>query len=83
MVNADPRINGRISAPEVRIVTQDGSDLGIYALADALQLAQARSLDLIEIGPTEKPPRCVLMDYGRFRYQRQQRKAEGDATQTI
>jgi translation initiation factor IF-3 len=61
-------------------VTQDGSDLGVYAFADACQLAQARSLDLIEIGPAEQPPRCVLMDYGHFRYEQQQRKAEGDAT---
>jgi translation initiation factor IF-3 len=83
MVNADPRINGRVAAPEVRVVAEDGSDLGIYALADALQLAQARSLDLIEIAPTEQPPRCILMDYGRFRYQQQQKKTEGDATQTI
>ena len=83
MVNADARVNGRISASEVRVVAEDGSNLGIYALADALQLAQTRSLDLIEIGPSEQPPRCIIMDCGRFRYQQQQRKSEGDATQTI
>ena len=82
MVNTTPRVNGRIHAPEVHVVSEDGSDLGLYAFSDALELAQSRSLDLIEIGPNEQPPRCILMDYGRFRYQQQQRKAEGDATQT-
>ena len=79
MVNTTPRVNGRIRALEVRVVTEDGSDLGLHTFSDALELAQSRSLDLIEIGPTEHPPRCILMDYGRFRYQ-QQRKAKGDAT---
>jgi translation initiation factor IF-3 len=82
MVNAAPKVNGQIHAPEIRVVSEDGTDLGVFALADACRLAQDRSLDLIEIGPSEQPPRCVLMDYGHFRYDQQQ-KAQGDGTPTI
>ena len=60
---------------------EDGTEIGIYALAEAISLAQARSLDLIEIGPGESPPRCCLMDHGKFMYRRQQ--AQGDGTPTI
>ena len=84
MVNPKARVNGQISASEIRVVAEDGTDLGVFAFADACRLAQARALDLIEIGPAEQPPRCVLMDYGHFRYQeQQQRKAQEDGTQTI
>jgi translation initiation factor IF-3 len=84
MANTTPRVNGQIRAPEVRVVTEDGSDLGVYMFSDACRLAQTLSLDLLEIGPAEQPPRCVLMDYGHFRYeQQQQQKAQGDGTQTI
>jgi translation initiation factor IF-3 len=81
MVNPKARVNGQIQASEVRVVTEDGTDLGVFAFADACRLAQDRSLDLIEIGPSEQPPRCVLMDYGHFRYA--QEEAQGDGTRTI
>lgn len=75
------RVNGQIRASEVRVVEEDGTDLGVFAFADACRLAQDRSLDLIEIGAGEKPPRCCLMDYGRFRYN--ELKAQSDGTETI
>ena len=81
MVNPKVRVNGQIRASEIRVVEEDGTDLGVLAFADACRLAQDRSLDLIEIGPSEQPPRCCLMNYGRFKYQAE--KAQGDATQTI
>lgn len=84
MVNPKARVNGQIRASEIRVVAEDGADLGVFAFADACRLAQDRSLDLIEIGPGETPPRCVLVDYGHFRYQeQQQRKAQEDGTQPI
>jgi translation initiation factor IF-3 len=82
MVNPKARVNGQIRASEVRVVTEDGTDLGVFAFADACRLAQERSLDLIEIAPSEQPPRCVLRDYGHFRYE-ELRKAQGDGTPTI
>lgn len=81
MVTPKARVNGQIRAVEIRVVTEDGTDLGVFAFADACRLAQDRLLDLIEIGPNEKPPRCCLMDYGRFKCQQQ--KAQGDGTPII
>ena len=76
-----PKVNGQIHAPQIRIVTEDGTDMGVFFLADAFELAQTRSLDLIEVGPEKHPPICRLMDYGRFRFQQQE--AQRDDTSTI
>jgi translation initiation factor IF-3 len=75
-MNVKIRVNGHIRVSEVRVVANDGKEIGVFGFADACRIAQDRSLDLIEIGPTERPSRCCLMDYGRFKYQ--QRKAQGD-----
>ena len=68
------RINGEITAPQVRLVGEDAEQLGIVPVAEALRLAEERNVDLVEIAPTAQPPVCKLMDYGKFRY-REQKKA--------
>jgi translation initiation factor IF-3 len=68
------RLNGEITAPEVRLVGEDGEQLGILPVRDALKLAEERDVDLVEIAPLAKPPVCKLMDYGKFKY-REQKKA--------
>jgi translation initiation factor IF-3 len=68
------RINREITAPEVRLVSDDGEQLGIVAIVEALRLAEEKDVDLVEIAPLAKPPVCKLMDYGKFRY-REQKKA--------
>ena len=68
------RINREITAPEVRLVAEDGEQLGIVAVADALRAAEERDVDLVEIAPLANPPVCKLMDYGKYRY-REQKKA--------
>ena len=68
------RINREITAPEVRLVAEDGEQLGIVAVADALRAAEEQDVDLVEIAPLANPPVCKLMDYGKFRY-REQKKA--------
>jgi translation initiation factor IF-3 len=65
------RVNHRITAKEVRVIDKAGDDLGVFSLADALNLAVSRGEDLIEIGPEEKPPLCQVMDYGQYRWQMQ------------
>jgi translation initiation factor IF-3 len=75
-----PKVNGRIVAPQIRIVTEDGTDMGVFSLADAIEMAQTRSLDLIEVGPEKQPPVCTLMDYGRFRFQQQEAQRDGTST---
>jgi len=67
-----PRINGKISAKQVRIVDESGNELGVFSLADALSLARSRGDDLIEIEAEEEPPLCRVMDYGKYRWQLQQ-----------
>ena len=68
------RINGEITAPEVRLVAENGDQLGIVAIADAMRLAEEGNVDLVEIAPLARPPVCKLMDFGKFRY-REQKKA--------
>lgn len=68
------RINREITAPEVRLVADNGDQLGIKPVAEALRLAEEQNVDLVEIAPLANPPVCKLMDYGKFRY-REQKKA--------
>jgi translation initiation factor IF-3 len=71
------RVNEEIRVREVRVVTQEGEQLGIFPIRDALRLAAERNLDLVEVAPSAKPPVCRIMDYGRFRYE--QAKKDRDA----
>src|SRR5258706_15559891 len=68
------RINREITAPEVRLVAENGDQLGIQSVGEALRLAEEQNVDLVEIAPLAVPPVCKLMDYGKFRY-REQKKA--------
>src|SRR5438874_4638284 len=68
------RINREITAPEVRLVAENGDQLGIKSVVEALRLAEESNVDLVEIAPLAVPPVCKLMDYGKFRY-REQKKA--------
>lgn len=63
------RVNGRIRAREVRVIGEEGEQLGILPLADALTLARSRGIDLVEIAPTARPPVCRIVDFGRYRYE--------------
>ena len=70
------RINEEIRAREVRVVADDGEQLGIMSGRDALNLALERHIDLVEIAPNAKPPVCRIMDYGKYRYEQQKRDKE-------
>ncbi|MGH9165599.1 MAG: translation initiation factor IF-3 [Acidimicrobiales bacterium] len=72
----ETRINDRIRAREVRLVDADGSQLGIRALPEALQIARDADLDLVEVAPMANPPVCRIMDYGKFRFDAAQRAKE-------
>ncbi|HKY01544.1 MAG TPA: translation initiation factor IF-3 [Burkholderiales bacterium] len=71
---AQQRINGEINAPEIRLVGEEGEQLGIVSIAEAMRQAESKELDLVEIAPTAQPPVCKLMDYGKFKY-REAKKA--------
>jgi len=70
------RINGEITAPEIRLVGEDGEQLGIVPLAEALAKAEAAELDLVEIAPMAKPPVCRIMDFGKFKYREAKKQHE-------
>ena len=67
------RINEGIRAPQVRLVDADGSQIGIKRTDDALEYAYGKNLDLVEIAPNADPPVCRVMDYGKFRYEQEQK----------
>jgi translation initiation factor IF-3 len=70
------RLNDEITAPEVRLIDQDGEQKGIVSIAYAKQLAEDVELDLVEIVPNAKPPVCRLMDYGKYRFQQKKKLHE-------
>jgi translation initiation factor IF-3 len=69
-------VNDRIRAPQVRLVGADGQQIGIVSIQDALQRAQDLDLDLVEVAPQANPPVCRIMDYGKFKYERDVRQKE-------
>lgn len=69
-------INRAIRAREVRVVDDEGEQLGILSIFDALAAAEARGLDLVEVSPTAVPPVCRIMDFGKYKYQQNKRAAE-------
>jgi translation initiation factor IF-3 len=73
----DLPINERIRAREVRLIDEQGSQVGILSLNEALRLARERNLDLVEVAPNAAPPVCRLLDYGRYKYE--QTKKENEA----
>ena len=77
------RINGEITAPELRLIGVDNEPLGIVAFRDAIRMAEEREVDLVEIAPTAAPPVCRLMDYGKFKYQEQKKAHEAKLKQKI
>ena len=71
-----PRINERIGVREVRVVTDDGEQLGVLPTRDALMKAKELGLDLVEVAPTSRPPVCRIMDYGRYKYEQAKKTKE-------
>jgi translation initiation factor IF-3 len=75
------RINREIRADRLRVVTEDGEQLGILALRDALLKAEEAGLDLVEIAPTAKPPVAKIIDYGKYRYLQQKKEKDSKKSQ--
>ncbi|WP_444542104.1 translation initiation factor IF-3 [Chitinolyticbacter meiyuanensis] len=70
----EPRINGEITAREVRLQGLEGDQLGIVSLAQAMAMAEEAEVDLVEIAPMAQPPVCRIMDYGKFKYEKSKRE---------
>jgi translation initiation factor IF-3 len=70
----DPtRINERIRVPEVRLIGDDGNQIGVVSRDEALRQAQARDLDLVEVAPEARPPVCRILDYSKYKYEQEQK----------
>jgi translation initiation factor IF-3 len=65
------RINDRIRAREIRVIDENGEQMGILAPFEALRIARERGLDLVEVSPNAAPPVCRIQDYGRFLYEKE------------
>ena len=77
------RVNHRIRVPEVRVVLDDGSQLGVMPTSEALKAAEGRGLDLVEVNPKSVPPVCKILDFGKYKYEEKKRQSEAKRKQTI
>ena len=69
-------INEQIRDKEIRLIGEDGEQLGIMPTREALKMAQDAELDLVKIAPTAKPPVCKIVDYGKYKYEQMRREKE-------
>ena len=69
-------INEQIRDREIRLIGEDGEQLGTMSARDAMKLAREANLDLVKIAPTAKPPVCKIIDYGKYRYEQARREKE-------
>ena len=76
-------INEQIRDREVRLIGENGEQLGIMSARDAFKLAQEAELDLVKIAPTAKPPVCNIIDYGKYRYELARKEKEARKKQKV
>lgn len=77
------RTNEAIRVPEVRLIGEDGEQVGIVSIEDARERAREADLDLVEMSPKAKPPVCRIMDYGKFRFEEEKRLKEAKKRQNV
>ncbi len=76
-------INEQIRDREVRVIDEEGNQLGLMSARDAQKIAREKNLDLVKIAPKAKPPVCKIIDYGKFRYEQAKKDKEAKKKQTI
>ncbi len=77
------RINEEIRTKEVRLISAEGEQLGIFPVKEALRMALDKELDLVEIAPNAKPPVCRIMDFGKYKYEQSKREKEARKKQKV
>lgn len=80
---SDLMINEQIRDKEVRLIGENGEQLGIMPVRDALKMAEDAGLDLVKIAPTAKPPVCKIVDYGKYKYEQIRKEKEAKKKQRI
>ncbi len=77
------RINEEIRVKEVRVIDDEGEQLGVMPIKKALEIAAERKLDLVEVSPNAEPPVCRVMDYGKFKYEKGKKEKEAKKKQKV
>jgi translation initiation factor IF-3 len=83
-----PRVNNRIRIPELQVIDESGTQLGVMKTPDALRMAREKDLDLVEVSPNVRPPIAKIMDYGKFQYlkakeSKEHKKAKPQETKSV
>lgn len=77
------RVNHQIKARVVRLISQDGKNMGEFLLKDAIRYAEEQGLDLVEVAPDANPPVCKIMDYGKYKYELKKKMQESKKKQAV
>lgn len=77
------RINLQIRAGKVRLIGEQGEQLGVVPLSQALQIAREHELDLVEVAPTASPPVCKIIDYGKYKYEQAKKERKAKKSQKV
>lgn len=77
------RINERIRVPQVRLIDENGGQVGVVPTAQALQMAREKGLDLMEVSPNANPPVCKICDYGKFKYEKKKKDHQAKKKQVV
>lgn len=83
IANLDHLINEEIDVAELRLISDEGEQLGLMSSEEALKIAEERDMDLVMIAPNSKPPVCKIMDYGKFRFEQAKREKEAKKNQHV
>ena len=82
-MNEEPRVNDRIRISPIRLIDEEGEQLGIVATDEARAMAADRGLDLVEVAPGARPPVCRLMDFGKYKYEQARKAREAKKKQHV
>ena len=83
IANVTHEINEEIRDKEVRLIGEDGAQLGLMSAAEALKIAEERGYDLVKIAPNAQPPVCKVMDYGKYRFEQAKREKDARKNQHV
>ncbi len=82
-IDKKARVNRQIRISPVRLIDEDGSQVGITPVEEALRIAEDRGLDLVEVAPNARPPVCRIMDYGKYKYEESKKLKKAQKKQHI
>ncbi|MGZ4815387.1 MAG: translation initiation factor IF-3, partial [Terriglobales bacterium] len=77
------RTNERIRVREIRVIDDEGNQLGVMTPQEALRIAKGKNMDLVEVSPTAQPPVCRILDFGKYLYQQEKREREAKKHQKV